>query len=517
MTVKRTTALESLKREIGNLKLDDALLFLNRILAAGREMNSDPELEPVLRARSGRAPAFFVHFLAKQLLLEASVLGVNLLDGSRFVRLMDRYFELEDPISEDPTWPTADPSGFLERFLSQQIAAQRRDYIQQFGLGLRLFRDVGPVQAQNATYDIGADLEKELGMPIEEFMALGQCCSAAQQAVYFGLPRRGTFTGKLFDILVSQGHKFPRPDVWPRFLSRVSADRDCFRQVCARPQYQVRDARYTQFEFNPLARYPVSKLDADRYIAVDPLLIYERTTFGLFYDLFERDGLPFSNRFGYVFDRFVGNLLESACPKESLWWEADQTRPKPKNPGKVADWAYQGNQSLVLFECKSLRPSLELVTYGLEESLQKVRKRIVSAVTQLTEHADSIRAGKWMMAGLHPPKAALGVIVTYGHINTANGKFTRDRVNEALAAGGVQPIPFVVLSIEDLDQVIRLVELGNPLDQVVTTLTAATAEGSFNPLQRYTTTFEGQRSSSNFSFDRSKELIEQIRPETCSG
>lgn len=504
-----TTPLDRLRREIRSLRLDDALLFLNRLLAAGRNVNSDRALEPVLRARPGRAPAFVVHFVAKQLLLEASNFGVNELDGPRFLRLMDRYFELEDPICGDPAWRDADPSGFFERYLAQQIAPQRRDFIQRIGLGLGLFRDTGPVRAKNETYDIRADLENDLGMSIEDFMVLGFYCGAAIQAAPSGIPCHGTFTDAFGRHIVERGQTFSRPGVWPLFLDRVTADRERFRQVCSQPLYKATDARYTQFEFNPLVRYPIIRFDPGRYAAVDPLLIAERTTFGLFYDLFERDGPKFSNRFGYVFDRFVGNLLGSVCPSGALWWEADTTRPKPKNPGKVADWAYQGENALVLFECKSLRPSLELVTYGSEESIRRVRRRISDAAIQLSDHANSIREGRWAPSGLRPTGAILGVIVTYGNITTANGVFMRNRINQEFAEKGVKPIPFVVLSIEDLDEVVRLVELGNPLDQVVETLTAA--EGSFDPLSRYSTAFEGQRPSSTFSFSRATEFMDNIR------
>jgi hypothetical protein len=435
---------------------------------------------------------------------------VNLLDGPRFLRLMDRYFQLPDPISSDSAWPTADPSGFFERTLSQQIDPQRHDYYQQLGLALGLFRDLGPVQAQDVVYDVRGEVEREIGMSVEVFIRLGFSCSACCQAQSSGRPCRGTFTKSYLDTLSIQGQKITQPDTWSRFLLRVAADRDGFRQACANPLYQVRDVRYAQFEFNPLLRHPITHLGDGKYVAVDPFLVVERATFGLFYDLFERDGPSFTKRFGYVFDRFVGNLLESVCLGGSLWCDADPTRAKPKKAGKVADWAYQGEEFLVLFECKSLRPMLELVTYGSEQSLSTLRRRIADAVTQLTNHAASIAEGKWAVAGLQPVAKALGVIVTYGHINTAIVTFMRDRVNEVLRISGVQPIPFVVLSLEDLDQVVRLVELGVSLDQVIATLSEVAARGSADPLRQFTTTFEGKRPSSSFSFNRAEEFMEQM-------
>jgi len=38
----------------------------------------------------------------------------------------------------------------------------------------------------------------------------------------------------------------------------------------------------------------------------------------VFYDLFERDGRTFAEKFGYVFDQYVGHLLGSVLPLNSL-------------------------------------------------------------------------------------------------------------------------------------------------------------------------------------------------------
>ena len=79
-----------------------------------------------------------VHFLAKQILLHASNLGIYPLDGPRFIRLQDLYFQLDDPIAHDPTWKDADPTGFFERLLAQQLPSQRRNVLQKYGLALAL-------------------------------------------------------------------------------------------------------------------------------------------------------------------------------------------------------------------------------------------------------------------------------------------------------------------------------------------------------------------------------------------
>jgi hypothetical protein len=500
----KTTALERLQHATSLLKLDDALLFLNRLLAAGRGELPDPSLEPVLRARAARAPAFVIHFLVKHILLHASNLSPVVLDGPGFLRLMDLYFELDDPISIDPDWPTADPSGFFERMLAQQLPSQRMDRYQRIGLALGLFRDVGIVH-NPVTYHIRAAIETELGMRVEEFMAMGFLCSAARNVTNYGRPCLGAFDHMYLAKANIGGLHFSSPEIWAPFLTRVAIDRDGFRNVCSNPRYCARETIYTQFEFNPLFRFPVIDIGSGHYVTVDPHLLTERTTLGIFYDLFESYGTKFSEQFGYVFDRFIGNLLMSACPPESLWWESDPSRRKPKKATKVGDWAYRGKKHTVLFECKSLRPSLELTTYGSEAEMGKMRERIVSALEQLIVHAGAIRSGRWAEHGLCPV-SVLGVIVTYGHINTVNGPFMRQRVLANIAEKNLEPIPYVVLSTEEMDHVVRLVELGHELDDVIWTLTEA-APNSFDPLQRYTAAFQNQRATSTYSSSRVEELL----------
>jgi hypothetical protein len=107
------SVLEEIQQVVRTLKLDDSLLFLNHLLAVARGERQDPVVDQFVRSRKAQAPAFVVHFLAKQVLLHGSNLGIYALDGARFIRLQDLYFKLDDPISHDPTWKDADPDRLL--------------------------------------------------------------------------------------------------------------------------------------------------------------------------------------------------------------------------------------------------------------------------------------------------------------------------------------------------------------------------------------------------------------------
>jgi hypothetical protein len=278
------------------------------------------------------------------------------------------------------------------------------------------------------------------------------------------------------------------PETWRPFLARVACTRDEFRAVCERPEYAVNDPRYVCFEFNPLVRYPVLDVGAGRFLAVDPRLVVARVTGGLFYDLFERDRTTFSTRFGDVFGRLAGDMLGSVCPSHTLWsgegWERQAGPAARRQKGKRADWAYRGAARTVLFECKSLRPSLPRTQYGAVTEVQTLVEWVASALEQTMAHADAIRAGAWASAGL-PPAEVVCVLLTYGRLNTANLPFFRRQVCEKLADRGVLLRPFVVLSLDEFDMAIRLADQGELVDAVMAELAAI--EGSAEVMQRYST------------------------------
>lgn len=184
--------LRQIQDELSSLKLDDSLRFLNHLLGVARGFTSDPVLGPTISKAHPPVLPHIVHFLAKQLLLHASNLGAYTLNWDHFRRLSGMCIELDDPIQHDPNWKHADPSGVFERMLSQQITSQRRRLIQKYGLALGLFRDVGVIEWPKR-YDLRADIETELGIPLEQFMAMGHVTFSLRTAKHQGNMCVGTF------------------------------------------------------------------------------------------------------------------------------------------------------------------------------------------------------------------------------------------------------------------------------------------------------------------------------------
>jgi hypothetical protein len=496
--------LKRIQDEVGRLKLDDSLLFLNRVLCASRDRNLKFEAAKVT------IPVFphIVHFLTKQLVLHASNLGIRTMTWDDFRRLNEMCVDLDDPIQHDPNWKYADPTTFFLRLFAQQLVPQERNMIQKYGLALGLFRDVGLVEWPKP-YDLRSEIEAELGMTLEQFMGMGHVTFALRAAGPPGKKCLGTFTPIMLAEAFQQGITLCTPEVWTPFLERVSCDAERFRRVAESEDYKVHESLFEQFGFNPLRRFPIINVGESRYLAVDPELIVERVTLGLFYDLFERNRTQFTQRFGHAFDQFIGRSLESAFPRDRLWSAAEweQRAGKREQKIKLSDRAYLGDNLTVLIECKSRRPSLELTTYGNEESIASLANGIAEAVAQLVRHSQDINEGRWDCFGRHK-RPTVGVVVTYGKFFTVNGPWARKRIRQILKHKGLQPIQYVVLSFVEWDMVMRLVELGHSLDTLIESL--AKDENSFDPLHRYYSEELKECAVSASTLRRGKEFMDGI-------
>lgn len=500
--------LSRIREKVRNLKLDEALLFLNHVLSVSRGMSSDPLLGPKIKGSNPPILPHMVHFLSLQILLHANRFGVSSLDWEPFRHLVALCIALEDPIQRDPNWQHANPSGFFERVFQQQLHSQRRNIFQKYGIAIGLFQDVGVVEWPRRI-DMKTDVEAELGMSITHFLQMGFLSMALRSGCHRGIRCSGTFTPADLVEAYRQGIDYCVPEVWTPFLERVSCDPHTFRGLANSPNHPDAGPLYEQFRFNPLRRFPIVEVDPGHFVAVDPELVPERVTFGLFYDMFEKRGVGFSDDFGYAFEAFVGQMLASALPCERIWSaSAFQQRgfSASKRNVKHCDWAYKGESFTVLIECKSLRPSTRLATFGSDVSVQEIIQRIAGAVEQVSSHSAGINRGEWEPHGL-VASPAVGLIVTFGKVYAANGQFIRQRIRDTVLLNGLEVIPFAVVSIEEFDAIVRLVELGHEFDKLIQEISSG--DGSFDPINEFRECFEG-RVSCELIYNKGKAFIDTV-------
>jgi hypothetical protein len=230
----------------------------------------------------------------------------------------------------------------------------------------------------------------------------------------------------------------------------------------------------------------VIQVAADRFIAVDPWLIVERTSWGVFYDIFEKyqkaKNLPaFTEPFGYAFERLVDNLLQSVLPTESMWREtespgAERVKNTKGKTHQIGDLAYRSRTSPVLIEVTSSRPTRDFRTLALQENLQETATRIAKEILQTFDHIRAIQTGAWTDEGLMPGQW-VGLVVTFGRFETINGPFFRKLIDAELGADASKP--YLVLSLVELDYVVKLVEGGRDFGAIIA---ESAAKPSFDPV-----------------------------------
>lgn len=453
------------------IDLESSLLLCNHVLTAVRGEECDPVIHKFVNGIQFPPAPFFIHLAARQCLLQSLGPSNRKMGTEDFKRLFGLLWEIfdHDPAMQDPSWTHSDPTGWAVRFVGLQ---QRLIGIplQTYGFAAALFTDEMPV-GPDETMDVPARLEQLLQMSPRVFMRAGFVAGAIRMANSGAVKLAGTISTDLVEKRPSEVGDGVAEN-WSRFVELVSGTHSEFKRRSRDLAGPSADIRYELYRFNQLRRFPAIDIGGAKFVTVDPELVIARTTLGMFYDLWDADKTTFTQSFGPRFGNLVGGLIRGACGKDRTWSESNLSQQiRATVPSKNADHAILGDASIVLIECKALRPNPKLLMMGDPKEADSLAQRVADAVCQLTRHAEAIRSGKWSSYGL-PVRDCYGIVVTYGCIPTVNGLLFRSRVGDLLAKGGCAPLPYLVLSISEFDSFLRLVELGNAPDAAMATLTA---------------------------------------------
>jgi len=130
---------------------------------------------------------------------------------------------------------------------------------------------------------------------------------------------------------------------------------------------------------------------------------------------------------------------------------------------------------------------------------------------QLVSTAHLIKSGKLpsLEAFRAITREPLCVVITYGEVQTINGPFSRKRIVDALLQRKVEVPRFVVLSVEELDGLLSLVERGHELDEVIGRITGD--DVGFNPLHVFQDELR-ERAVSTYAASRYNQFFERMFP-----
>ena len=476
--------------QVVSLNLGYGLKYLNHVLSVSRGFTNNPATRQAIASHPNFPVACAIRFAAKQMLLNCSPFAVAQMSFGRLESIFNAMINMYDPIEGLPTTERMSALAAIERIAQQQFPPQIRVPLQKFGLYLELFRDSEPVEG----FDLKAETEAYLGMSITEFASVGYACLAGR-AVSSGY---GSFTRNYFKDHTAELPACTSSNI-DRFLQLASATPKGF--VEAQIEFAKRADALPQYEFNLLQQKPVTELEPDRFIAVDPELCIDRVTEGLFYDLFDKQLTDFSERFGKVFEAFAGKHLARFLGAENLLADEQLKKLLKKKQNKVCDWLYFKGTDTVLFETKSLRPKIQLMTVTDGASVNEITERICEAIRQMSKYDEFIRSNHPTWEGKEICEAKAYVLVMFGQLFTVNNPLWRDHIKDRLKELNITYKPFVVLCPLELDFVMRLVEDGYDFTSQILKF----AEG-----EEYLHGKDHESRISTYTWNKGKEFIDQV-------
>lgn len=455
-------------KRIGSFKLDDALVYLNYVLLASQ----DPSLNPTIRRFAKQNPdaitEFKIEFLAKWLIIKSSILSPYPLDWRSYLELSALYNQMNDPIVDDLTFHGRNPVDLFVRLLYQQLPSQERIPMQSFGSAYMLFQEIGSRLAQTIGYNIPERFRELVGLSIEQFMHLGLVFYAGKSGP-FRTP--GTICLDYLRKAQAEGIGVISDENVNRFLAVASCTIDEFRDLATQHHFTVSDPAYVLYEFNPLKKCPLTQIRFDRWVAPNPALIIDRITYGIYYDLLDADHEKFTRAFGYVFEEYIGSLLKSVYPQTHVVRERTYSHGKLEKRGP-ADWVVVERNSLLLFECKSLIPSLDFVSIADAGDVERYAQRIGDAIEQVYKHIKAIQADVPDLQQFAGYRCTVAVL-TMGRVQAVNSVFFRKEIDEVLTKKGIVNLPYSVLSLQELEQYLSLVERGVSFTDILQALESA--------------------------------------------
>ena len=454
---------DQIRRHLKNCKIDDTLVFFNYLLHTSNDPKINPEIYRFAKKHPGAIADFKIEFLSKWLLIcseytSNAILAPTELDFQMYLRLSELYNQIEDPFVTEKGGQKEHPINLVIRMFYQQLTGQQRIKLQAYGSASLLYEEAG----RDSKYNIPNEFQKITGLSIKDFMQLGMVLSSARQGPY---KTRGTLNQSWIDKGIEVGIEVLNKDRVQSFLNAVSCDYEKFRITAEQDHFKVPANNYILYEFNPLVKYPFIKIHHERWVAPNPDLVIDRVTSGIYYELLDKDGKSFTDNFGSIFEKYVGNLISSVYPKEKILREKEYGDKRNRKKGP-ADWTILDDSCAILIECKSFAPSLRIKSIASQMDIEKYSEKIVTAVEQVYNHLNEIKNGRIDLKEFQSDDYRI-VVLTLARLQAVNTIFFKSIIIDHLRERGITKPSFVVLSLQELENYLSLVERGISFSKLI--------------------------------------------------
>jgi hypothetical protein len=385
----------------------------------------------------------------------------EIMSPSDLLKAIDMYWGLSDPIEVEQNTASC-----LLRFGNSQFDYQRRMH-NLLPRTFAIYRDLWPTVP--GVVEIVSALRDLTGLGIEEILIMCFAYSGRAKA------QQGFFR-TYDDSRVQDEREKPifTQNKQKRFVDWISCDYRTFRELSKAELKKAPDQKYEKFRFNPLAKYPTLRPDINPklgepqvYIVPVPRLLVERVTRGLYFELadyFMGEGKknPFRTSFGYVFERYIGELLKESLGGEKVLAERSYDRGNKL----TTDWIILQGERAIFIEVKQSGLFLEAKTWGDLESIRRdVGRTIGQGVKQLFSFERDVRTGKYAeLSYLSGVKEIEHLVVTYDHAYFSNS-ILREQVRRNLRGSKVdvpENFHWHVISVDELEEVLGMHGAGFP-------------------------------------------------------
>jgi hypothetical protein len=433
-----------IKREIEPYKLEQVLFGLRRVA---------DKYEPFVL---GGASLFAVRFCnAGRRTTRVPVLNDDVL--TPWLHLVTCYL-LADPIGYDAVlqqeYKNANPVFTFLRIVGSQMP-YNVGWFGHHAQPILLYHEIPKRLAQLSTtpkFDFEESFKELYGASSREYINIGFVSSVAAL-------RNDGFTRGYYRKAREQGIKLPSEGKLLSVLDRLSADPTQLRNIYRR--HQTTDARFAIYNLNPLFLHPLVRpwrqkkhvaMDDDRMIAPIPDLVVLKNSTGIFYEMFNRYGIDFSNYFGDVFEAYVGQVLEHCGTSIKVISEQTIRKTYPTSKGKVPDWVVVDGSSAILVECKATRFSRAAVSTGDESAVRESLKQLTKGLRQLADFRHACLTKAPGLEVVHSASSFVPLLITLEPLYLINSLFFREYVDDELASTNVRKFPWRVLSIDQLEK-----------------------------------------------------------------
>ncbi len=504
MEISSLSHLENLEFQIAaafrKLKLGDVLHSLYLL------KKSSPELRPFMVAR---VALFAARFCPPS---KASQ-SIKNYDIRSLVNLTNQHYA--DPITFDKELHdesiNSNPVFMMLRHSSSQFPFEPALF-SQFSRPALLFHEI-PKQLQCLPipqFDFESKFQAITGVSVLDFITTGFVIYAASHCNF-------AVNQDFFKKTRKQGINIPSDQIVRDILSQLVADK--FKLIEVYEKQKNKDRRFRMYDLNPLLFYPVirpcqnkqfSTSDKDFIHAPVLDLVASRISSGIFYQMYNaymtESRTEFSEYFGYVFERYVGLVIENCITSEKLLSESEIRSFYPANKGKAADWILIDGSTLILFECKATRFSRAAQAIASEDAVNKSLAQVKKGLKQLSSFMSACRAKVPELEKLHNCTTFKPILVSLEPLHLINSPWFREHIDSLLASEGVTGLNWQILSIDELEALQSHIADGFRLVQVLDDLLTKTFNNVLQDLSSQT----NRTFAHSFLYQKQEELYQRL-------